>query len=486
MKIFVEPVYTARPTVCSTSFLVWKLIAELAAKHDDYFFYLTYPKKYEEDEEQMKFLQRMPDRVKLFPMHYQTHDRTEELFKTSTEMVAMLEPGITPIWDFDIMLTSRIPQIPFMRAHTNREVSFNKGTYRGFIGLEEMPVFSFRDSVSWGNGGRMDLNSFGAYLNSDGIVVNNLYTGAEISKLAREWLSPSRTISLMKNIKEAVPVRLERLADNPKPVKKEVTVAFTGRITGTRNFGQIATLFRQHAAMPLGKNGIKTNFVASTHSLSTGSIATGEIDFIEMRHNNREQFHAFLQNEAHVVVTLSTTEDFSLSTYEPLLYGVPVIVPDRKWASFLGDDYPFIAADHKAAYALVKEFITNYDEMYAKFRAWEERTWKKLVDGPRNRTTTEAVEELIDAHEARADDWLINSDGGDFYRKIIARVSKAKGKVIDVMAEAQKDGQTFVCPNESWRHVPVGRRPNMYLFKRYLKLAGWTDTLEPGVMRKPA
>ena len=47
------------------------------------------------------------------------------------------------------MLTSRIPQLPFMRNVSGREANFPKGTERLFVGLEEMPVFSFRDTVAW-------------------------------------------------------------------------------------------------------------------------------------------------------------------------------------------------------------------------------------------------------------------------------------------------------------------------------------------------
>lgn len=464
---------------------MWQIIEGLAERHPDYFFYLTFPSKYADDKEQMEFLSRMPDRVKLISLDYQTHDRVEELFKVNDPMIRLLEPGMSPLWDFDVMLTSRIPQLQFLRNHTNREVSFGHGTYRGFFGLEEMPVFSFRESVSWAPGRRMDLQSLAAYRSADGIVINNLYVKDQIRRLSKEYLSPSTVLEIQNNIREAIPVRLQRLANNPKPIGKTANLCFAGRMTSTRNFQEVAELFRKHASFPLGKKGKEVKFIVSTHSLSTGALSTGEIDFIDVQKNTREQFYAFLKDTAHVVINLSPVEDFSLSTYEPLLYGVPVIVPDEEWTSFLGPDYPFRVKTHEAAYLMLKEFVVNYDVWYAKFIAWEQDWWAKLVASDRNVPTIDVVDGLISEFDAKVISYLDKSEGGEFYKKVIRAMNEDGLQQVDAMAYSNARG-VFICPNVSWRNVPVGRRPNMYLMKRYMNLDGWQDTLEPGVFVKPS
>ena len=166
-------------------------------------------------------------------------------------------------------------------------------------------------------------------------------------------------MELDKNVHEAIPVKLEPLKLNtPKKMWKpgeDFNVVFTGRTTGTRNFKEVAELFRAHFAYSVGKAHVK--FIISTQSLSFGAIDPGEIDFITVEKNNREEFHKLLKERAHVVVNLSTVEDFSLSTYEPLLYGVPAVVATEPWSEFLGPTYPFRAKDFTHAYALIKGLI---------------------------------------------------------------------------------------------------------------------------------
>ena len=74
MKLFIDPVYTGRPSTCSTSYLVWDIIETLAAKYDDAFFYLLAPPRAldpaAEDKTEWDFVHRLPDRVRLLPYNY--------------------------------------------------------------------------------------------------------------------------------------------------------------------------------------------------------------------------------------------------------------------------------------------------------------------------------------------------------------------------------------------------------------------------------
>jgi hypothetical protein len=418
VKLLLDCIYTGRPSTCSTSYLFWKLIDELSAWRDDVFFYLLAPRHLMADPDELAFVSRRPDRVRVVPIDQTQLDRMVELFKFSEELSDLTAPGTSPLWDADAIVTSRIPQIANFRASTGRSVTFGQGSYRAVFGLEEMPLLSFRKTVSWGNTGHLDLETMSKYLLSDGIVVNNLWTRDNVQKLARQWLSPSRVRALEAKVHEAVPVRLERLTLKPKKAMPKpgepFNVAFCGRVTGTRNFKEVAELFRKHFAFAVGKSHVR--FLVSTQSLSFGSADVGEIDFVEVQHNDRAAFHAMLRDQAHVVVNLSTVEDFSLSTYEPLQLGVPVLVADREWADFLGEDYPFRSDGFVQAYGLVKEFITDYAGAYARFARWEETTWKGLVESPRNVPTAIVLQGLLERHEAALHAALAGSEVGARYR----------------------------------------------------------------------
>ena len=274
-------------------------------------------------------------------------------------MAKYLGPAGYECWDWDALLTSRIPQLPFMRNVSGRELNYPHGTPRLFLGMDEMPMFSFRDTIAWAAGGNMDLPSLAAYQSAGGVLMNNLWSKVEIEKVARQWLAPSKVRELMPAIHECVPVKLQRLSLKPRALDKELRVVFAGRMTGTRNFKEVAELFRKQFSYPLGKNGVEVKFIISTNSLSSGSTKHGDISFVEVQHNDRAKFHAMLA-EAHVVVNLSTVEDFSLSTYEPLQLGVPVITLDKPWTGFLGADYPFRMEGFTQAYAMITAFATDY------------------------------------------------------------------------------------------------------------------------------
>jgi hypothetical protein len=489
VKILIDPVYTGKAHKCSTSYLVWEIMEGLSKWRDDVFFYLMYPEASEANEEEMAFLKRMPDRVKLLPYPYIQADRVEEMFKLHEKLIHYLAPGDSPVWDYDIVISSRTPQLPFMRNVAGREVAnYPKGSQRLFLALEEMPIFSFRDTVSWAGGGHMDLQSLAAYQSAGAVVINNLWTKAEVLKVGRQWLSPSKIMDLTKTMHEAVPVKLTRLeVKTPKKAGDTLNVVFAGRMTGTRNFKEVAELFRKHFSYPLGKGDRKVRFIVTTNSMSTGSTNVGEIDFMEIQHNNREQFHKLLREEAHVVVNLSTVEDFSLSTYEPLLFGVPVIVPSEPWADFLGKDYPFRVGNFTEAYAAVKAFATGYNTRITEFQKWERTTWKDMVEGPRNQPTVNTIKRLVAEHEAMLHQRLEKSEGGASYKEMckgIAALPLADSGLIDPLEYAHSQGY-FLTNAKQWKGIPVGKRPCAHLLKVYLNMAGYRDTNSPGMMLPP-
>lgn len=483
MKILIDGVYTGRVHKCSTSYVMWEIITGLIDWRDDIFFYLLAPPLDKTNPEETAFLSRHQDRVTVLPYKYLQTDRVEEAFKINDELLHLISPGDTPVWDYDVVLTSRIPQIPMMRNASGREANFDKGTHRLFVGIECMPFFSFRDTVPWTSGGRMDLHSLASYEAAGAILIADLWSKAEILKIAKQWLTPSRAVNIGKNISEVLPTKLQRLqVGKYQKAADTLNVMFAGRMTGTRNFKEVADLFRKHASFPLDK-ARKVNFTVSTNSMSVGTVETGELDFIDIQFNNRDAFYKALREQAHLVVNLSTVEDFSLSTYEPLWMGVPTIVPRHEWTNFLGADYPFRAGNFTEAYALVKDFANDYAGQYAKFVKWEATTWKALVEGPRNVSTIEGVKTLLEAHEKKLHATLGGGSAGGVYKEILRRADTIPDKRMEMLQFAYKQNY-FLTNAKQWHGIPIGLRPCEYLLKVYANLAGWRDTNDAGIMER--
>jgi hypothetical protein len=480
IKVLVDPVYTGKPTTCSTSYLCWKIMEYMIDRRDDVFFHLMVPSHMLEDEEQRVWVMRRPDKVMVIPYKGTTTDRMKEHWTFPTEFADLLQPAHAKLWDVDAIITSRMNQLEMFRVNGSRWMSYGKGSLRAVIGLEEMPQFSFSETVSWAPGGDLDLLSLANYASADAVVINSLWGKREVLKVARQWLAPSKVRELDPSIYEALPIKLEPFTlregdDLVRAINRPFNVAFCGRITGTRNFKAVAELFRKQFSFPMGKGEMK--FVVSTNSASSGSSNYGDISVIDFEYNSREQFYEFLQTRADVAVNLSTVEDFSLSTYEPLSMGVPMIVSDRPWSEFLGPTYPFRVKSEVEAYAWINEFVKDYAGTYQRFAEWHESYWRPFVAGDRNNSTAEVVGGLLEQHREGMLAYLAEREMGQTYRDLIAQ---AEGDTLDIgkMLEAAEMMPPWGAP----KGAVVAKTPVFQMVKQLALLAGWKDTLEPGIV----
>jgi glycosyltransferase involved in cell wall biosynthesis len=475
MKILFDPVYTQRPHICSTSYLVWNLIEDLCKWRDDIFFYVVYPPN-KDDEESRAFLNRYKDRVTLLPLEQCTSDRMSELYMLRNKLRFYLNPWCEATWDADIVISSRIPVLKHMQVHASRQLSKNGGT-RMFVGLEEMPILPFRDTVAWSD--HMYPDTVMSYALSDAVIACHQWLKSGLRPVLREVLSPAWQKRVLDKIHEALPVKLSRLNMKTTSHEGKFKVVFVGRMTGTRNFGDVAELFRRQFAYTVGKR--EMEFLISTNSESMGAGEYGETDFIDIQKNNRDQFYAFLK-EADVGVNLSTVEDFSLSTYETLLNGVPLIVQDKPWNQFLGKDYPFRVKSNVEAYGMVSAFASDYDGMYAKFKAWEETYWKDYVEGPLNVTASETLIDLIKAFEVRRREHTVNTGG--VYRERSESLKDATSPLD--LTQYLKDGGTIKMSTEvsDSFSLALARTPNVLSMKLLMQEFGWRDSNKCGVFVK--
>jgi hypothetical protein len=446
------------------------------------FFYVLYPDmefSIETEEWLSSQIKPVSGRMQIIKYSTKIRDRMEEHYKFSTELYRLMCPDTNNgLWDAEVVITSRITQIPMFKTASGRVVGFDGGSYRAVIGLDEMPIFPFRKTVSWGS--HMALTSMNCYLMSDGIVVNNLWTKNRVLQEARLHLSPINTKKILTKIYETVPVELQtlKIKKTVKPLTDVCNVLFCGRMTGTRNFKGVLALFRKQFSYTVGRN-IEVKFKVSTQSLSTGGAAITDDKFLEYVLNNREGFYKMLEQEAHVVVNLSTVEDFSLSTYEPLLYGVPVIVSDKDWTNFLGDSYPYRASTEIEAYSMIKSAITNYPAFYKRFADWHKTYWVDFVKSMQGNSTTTQVYALLQEHKKKLHDNFHYKDLGGSYKAMVQTMLVRKPKKVDIIAELKKQGVYY---HVDLNKVPIAKLPSVITIKFLLRKAGYEDTNETGVM----
>lgn len=443
------------------------------------FFYVCYP-PHKMEPEDWKFMERFKDRVTLIPLEQSTSDRVSELYMLRNQLRLYLNPWSELTWDADVVVTSRIPVLKHMRIHASRFMGKTMPSQRMYIGLEEMPVLPFRPTVPWSEFMYPDtLMSYGL---ADAMLINHQWLVNSVKPVLREVLSPAWQKKVLDKLHEVVPVKLERFNLKTKMYSEgDFNVTFVGRITGTKNFGDAAELFRKQFAFPLGKGKQDMKFLISTNSEAIGAGKYGELDFVDLQMNDREKFHQFLKS-AHIAISMTTVEDFSLTTYETLKAGVPIVLMDHPWNAFLGKEYPFRASNMVEAYAMVNAFATDYAGQYARFAAWEQTYWKQYVEGPLNVTTSEKLIELLADFEARRTEHL-EGKGGSFVEQLKS-VPVEDGK-LDLTSYIKEHG-TSQMKEEVPEHfsLPLGRVPSTLMLKLVAQLQGWKDTNKTGVMTK--
>lgn len=478
MKVLFDVVYTASPAVCSTSYLVWELIDGLVQWRDDIFFYVTYPDNAMEDDD-WEFISRHPDRVTLLPMSMSVTDRVAELFTLPKELRLLLVPSSSFCWDVDVVVSSRIPMLSSILPLITRAPA-RTNEIRAVIGLEEMPILSFRKTVPWGN--HMEHTILCNYLNSLGVIINNQWTRKALKKVAKNHLTPSDQRRLLTKIREANPIKVARLN-----LKKETyntgtdfNVVFCGRATLTRSFDKVVDVFSKQFSYPIGKNRAHMKFKVSTHSRGFNSNKFGETDFMSVERNNRVAYLEFLK-DSHVCCNLSAVEDFSMTTYEALLAGVPVIVLNKPWTAFLGEDYPFRVNTMVEVYALLSAMAEDYDTQYARFKEWEQTTWKDYVEGGSSPATLEPLIELLTQWETVANNGLVKK--GAYYNKALELADTGEDE-LDLTTILKKEGSVVEAKLSLQSSPILQRTPSNVVLGRYVAELGYHYTNEVGIMRK--
>jgi hypothetical protein len=471
MKILFDPVYTAVPSTCSTSFLVWELIEQLAPTRPDLFFYVLYPPhKLKDSEHEKAFLGRFADRVTLLPLEQTTSDRTSELYMLRNRLRYYLNPWNPYCWDADMVVSSRMPVLKHFQVHGER-VPHLEYHLRAHVGLEEMPILPFRETVPWHN--VLGLDTVASYGLVDRVLVNHLWMVQYLRPFLRETLSPAWQKRVLSKIREVVPVKLGRLNTNKTWEGGQFNVGFAGRPTVAHSFHDLSELFRLHYAYAQGVN-TSMSFSVSSH-VGTGPTDFGEIDFIEFHNNNREGYFKYLKN-TQALVTFSVGEDFTMTIYEALQAGMPIVMKRAPWNDYLGDSYPFKVNTVTEGYAMLQSLASDYELQYQRFRDWENTYWAAFVASDRNTSTTEALSQTISWFEQ-----LRSERYKDSGKSWTAKYKDSDLTEINLTEVLNHDKVMVDYPPEHFSRA-VGKSPSLLMAKLKMLDLGWKDTNKCGVM----
>lgn len=440
MKILLDPVYSTYPSKCSSAAKCASLIERLQTveKREDALFYWLYPQWLETDElweREKAWLSQYPN-VQLIALPY-NKDRMREYTKFTTELDSVYAFN-GDWWDFDVVFTSRTSIIPLMRAVMASPRSKKHARHlKTVVNFEEMIMMSFRPTVPLADVEVQEALTCLGYLSADLVMLMTEAEKAQVMQVVRKYMSPAMTRKIGNKIALASQVmftteEMQLKKDECKFRKGErpFVLSFTGRLETASNLYTMYDVMDKQFIW----RGMDMKMLITT---VTPANMLAPPKFVEIRRPNRQQFWTAIRTEMDLVLALHLNIEWSLSVFEPMLLGTPVLLHDQRWAhDILGDDYPFYVKGMKDVYAWVREFYLHYDKWYAVFAEFHQ---KKIVP-----MFTEGGQYGLSMYNTICDHMM------EFEKQQKAYVEEnfvgkaEEGKVPHQIAEFVKDRQSFV------------------------------------------
>lgn len=381
MKVLIDPIYSAKPSHCSSALKARRIIEHVLSLRDDVFFRLLVPDdSWELPPEEYEWFPQHPN-VQLIKYPY-NRDRmmAYQAFPKELENLVAFNGSC---WDNDVIITMRTQQVPNMRIVLTSPRHYNQTFLKQILVYEEMPVMSFKKTVAVSDRPVQDMATCLGYVAADDVFITIAHEKEGVLREAKKYFSPAIQRELLKKIKVYTPVNIKsfgfhgkKKAQRFKRGERPFCLGFTERMgTSTTNLDTIYDLIEKTWIMK-GDQGFRMVF-----STVTTGIKKSPPKFCQILHSKREEFWRLLREEMDLVVTMTTEGGFGMSTVEPLLWGVPSIAKRAEWLEALfGEDYPFFVDTEAQAYALVKAFHDDYDKMYAKFYQWQQTKFKAMFE----------------------------------------------------------------------------------------------------------
>lgn len=440
MKILLDPVYSTYPSKCSSAAKCAALIERFqnVGQRSDVVFYWLYPKWLEQDElwpSERKWLSQYPN-VQLIALPY-SKDRMREYMKFTAELDNVYAFN-GAWWDFDVVFTSRTSMIPVMRAVMASPRSKKHARHlKTVVNFEEMIMMSFRPTVALADVEAQEALTCLGYMSSDAVLLMTEAEKAQVMQVVRQYMSPAMTRKIGEKIVLASQAMFKtdelKVKDNAFMFRKgerPFVLSFTGRLESASNLDTLYDVMEKQFIW----RGMNMKMLVTTVTPVTMHPPP---DFVEVRRPNRKQFWKAIKTEMDLVLALHTNVEWSLSIFEPMLLGTPVLLHDQKWSrDILGDEYPFYVKGMADVYAWVREFYLNYEKWYGVFAEYHQKILVPLfTEGGKYGTSMYDIvfDHIIDFEEKQKQYVELNFPG-----------KVEEGKIPHQIAQFVKDRERFV------------------------------------------
>jgi len=394
MKVLFDCIVTAQPSKCSTTIQFVTLSGLLLDADPDCYIYWPIPDRLTEEE---KDFYPKSERILYIPIR-QHKDRMREYLRLSDEMAGLISFYSPETWDWDVLVTVRVPQITQMRAISSSTREPKLTWMRKIIAIEDMMVLSKKPTVGQSAPESQDRALITSYLDADVTLIPAYHEKAWVRQVASTYFSFSVQKTLNEKIREVCQLRLSQhdygyKTEHRYKGDRKLGVAFVGRLErfGTR--------------IDMMNDLLKNQFILHNEKVRpfVCTVTDGDrfldSEAIEVLHPPREEFWRIAREEMDVALAFSVDVELSLSKLEPVMFGVPLIAIKAPWSvGMLGEDYPFYVSGEQQAFGMINIFRENYDEMYEKFIKWyvewfvPEYTRREEEDGMYNHLLAECLE----------------------------------------------------------------------------------------------
>ncbi len=474
MKILLDPITTAKPHKCSCHFKFQNVARALIESREDMFVYYLLPGEWEEggctwEVDMDKMYQHERLRYILTPTF---KDRYKEYVTPPQEWVkAVFHGGL--LWDTDMMITARSTMVPVIRQLAHHVQAKRDWNYRVVV-IDGFPLMKFKPYAYPPEIASMELQVLTGYLAADKVMVFTPYEVKGVLDTSKIHLSPSRQKELRGKLSSAQPSVLGDQKLKTKEVmttllekKKNFTVAYVQRIENRRRYREVFEVMR--SKWILSKDDWPIECLITT--VSEGGVDNDDdLGFIQTTKADREQFYSYLDERIDVILNLSKDEGFSLSTMEPLMRGVPIILGREPWSvALVGEDYPFFVDKVTEAYLLLKRFHANYVEEYVKFAAWQKDVFRPMIAKRSEESLYAQVLQFVGGYEQELQDKYAN-DGVTISNpaKILDEMGKEDFILTESIRELKKTKEmTLDLTSTTW---PRSHTTTLYAFVAPLRM----------------
>lgn len=314
-----------------------------------------------------EFAREKVERIKGLMYHFVPHEHnfyTEYAIHDARELVHMFSRKAGK-YQIDGCILAKAMQVPFMRALLSDVLRCRD------IECYIIEPGVYEEKVRGIIKGQMQLmlTSMG-YANSTSVFLSEKEKVIAL-KTASRWLSPALVKQMDKeSLVLPVGVPCNMIDEKTKGIEKydKFTLFFGARLNSVKQPHKIIEVFSDF--YEYGRTDVQIKFTSNTQETKFFAEALnkeamkGRENLIDIYFGCPREEYLKIAKASHVAMCWSTEEGFPVGFWEQMYMGLPVLFPNREWATRqLPKDYPWIYRDNKEAYAMISYIKDNYEKV---------------------------------------------------------------------------------------------------------------------------